>query len=352
LSSPHRNQVKVSISLGNIDPLTILGLADENLNIIVDSFQAQISARGDRIRLSGPAIEVHHVQELFQRLLRVAKSGDPITPDMVRHEISRVKSMSTLEPKPAPRAPRQGSGFSTDPRRVDSTEKTAKDLISQKPRAAEVGFCVSTPKKLILPKTPNQTSYIKAIDDYDIVICIGPAGTGKTYLAVAKAVSALTAGKVSRIILTRPAVEAGESLGFLPGSLKEKVDPYLRPLYDALYDMIPMEKLRRLYDEEVLEIAPLAFMRGRTLSDAYVILDEAQNTTPIQMKMFLTRLGWNSKSIVTGDITQIDLANNQTSGLVEVRSRLQHIRDIKFVYFDARDVVRPPLVSQIIKAYE
>jgi phosphate starvation-inducible PhoH-like protein len=330
LSNPQRNQIKVSVSLGNISPITILGLADENFNLIADSFQTQISARGDRIRLSGPAAEVHQVQELFLKLLRFAKAGTPITPEIVRYEINQVKS--TLEPKSTSIAP-------------DKTKYP-------KSSTGEVGVCVSTPKKLILPKTPNQTSYIKAIDDYDIVICIGPAGTGKTYLAVAKAVSALTAGKVSRIILTRPAVEAGESLGFLPGNLKEKVDPYLRPLYDALYDMIPMEKLRRLYDEEVLEVAPLAFMRGRTLSDAYVILDEAQNTTPIQMKMFLTRLGWNSKSIVTGDITQIDLGKNQTSGLVEARSRLQHIQDIKFVYFDARDVVRPPLVSQIIQAYE
>jgi len=330
LSNPQRNQIKTSVSLGNISPITILGLADENFNLIADSFQTQISARGDRIRLSGPAAEVRQVQELFLKLLRFAKVGTPITPDLVRQEINQVKS--TVKPK--------------------STSIPSDKTKYPKPSTDETGPCVSTPKKLILPKTPNQTSYIKAIDDYDIVICIGPAGTGKTYLAVAKAVSALTAGKVSRIILTRPAVEAGESLGFLPGNLKEKVDPYLRPLYDALYDMIPMEKLRRLYDEEVLEVAPLAFMRGRTLSDAYVILDEAQNTTAIQMKMFLTRLGWNSKSIVTGDITQIDLGKNQTSGLVEARSRLQHIQEIKFVYFDARDVVRPPLVSQIIQAYE
>jgi phosphate starvation-inducible protein PhoH and related proteins len=330
LNNPQRNHIKVSIALGNIPPITILGLADENLNLIADSFRIQISARGDRIRLVGPASEVHQVQELFHKLLRLAKAGTPITPDMVRREINQLRS--TLAPKSTTVAP-------------DQTKY-------QKSRPEEVEGCVSTPKKLILPKTANQTTYLKAIDDYDIVICIGPAGTGKTYLAVAKAVSALTAGKVSRIILTRPAVEAGESLGFLPGNLKEKVDPYLRPLYDALYDMIPMEKLRRLYDEEVLEVAPLAFMRGRTLSDAYVILDEAQNTTAIQMKMFLTRLGWNSKSIVTGDITQIDLGKNQTSGLVEARSRLQHIQEIKFVYFDARDVVRPPLVSQIIQAYE
>ncbi|MEO0094042.1 MAG: PhoH family protein [candidate division WOR-3 bacterium] len=321
-----KNQIKVSIPLGNIDPLLLLGLADENLTVIAQAFAASlISVRGDRIRIVGPETEVRQAQELFQRLLRLAKSSEPVTPVIVQQEIAQLKGTQY----PQMRKP-EGKG--------------------QKVEYSEIS--VATPKKLIQPKTPNQANYLKAIDDYDIVICIGPAGTGKTYLAVAKAVSALVSGKVARIILTRPAVEAGESLGFLPGNLKEKVDPYLRPLYDALYDMVPVEKLRRLYDEEVVEVAPLAYMRGRTLSDAFVILDEAQNTTPIQMKMFLTRLGWNSKSIITGDITQIDLAKNQTSGLVEAQERLHHIDGIKFIYFDERDVVRPPLVSKIIKAYE
>ncbi len=335
MSNQHRNLIKASISLGNIEPLSILGLADENLSIIAESFPVQIVARGDRIRVAGPQFEVHQIQELFHHLLRIRKAGESITPDIVRREIIQLKGKSQ-----------------TNQTSCAETKKTGQRIIPTKSGNKELGVCVSTPKKLIQPKSPNQTGYLKAIDDYDIVICIGPAGTGKTYLAVAKAVSALVSGKIARIILTRPAVEAGESLGFLPGNLKEKVDPYLRPLYDALYDMIPMEKLRRLYDEEVIEVAPLAFMRGRTLSDAYVILDEAQNTTPIQMKMFLTRLGWNSKSIVTGDITQIDLGRNQTSGLVEARNRLHQIESIKFIYLDERDVVRPPLVSKIIKAYE
>lgn len=324
------NQVKISLSLGNIDPLLILGLADENLNIIANNFSAQISARGDRIRITGQESEVSQIQEVLKRLLNLAKSKKLITPEIVLKEIERIKTPKKFGPKSM----------------APELEKTPSK------GALEFGLSVPTPKRLIQPKTPNQANYLKAIDDYDVVICIGPAGTGKTYLAVAKAVAALNTGKVARIILTRPAVEAGESLGFLPGNLREKVDPYLRPLYDALYDMVPIEKLRRLYDEEVVEVAPLAYMRGRTLSDAFVILDEAQNTTPIQMKMFLTRLGWNSKAVVTGDITQIDLSGNQTSGLVEARSRLHKIEGIKFIYFDENDVVRPPLVSEIIKAYE
>lgn len=335
MSNHHQSQVKISIYLGDINPLLILGLNDENLNIINERFQAQIVARGDRIRVSGPKLEVYQIQELFQRLIKIAKNGEIITPETVGYAIRQVKGKQEVGERFLAAAPKK---------RLANRAAKGQEI--------EPGLNVSTPKKLIHPKTPNQSGYLKAIADYDIVICIGPAGTGKTYLAVAKAVSALVAGKISRIILTRPAVEAGESLGFLPGNLKEKVDPYLRPLYDALYDMVPMEKLRRLYDEEVVEVAPLAYMRGRTLSDAFVILDEAQNTTPIQMKMFLTRLGWNSKAIVTGDITQIDLGRNQTSGLVEARNRLQHIAGIKFIYFDERDVVRPSLVSKIIKAYE
>lgn len=340
MSSKQRNQVKSSIYLGDIDHLILLGLADENLNIIARYFsQSQISARGDRIRILGPATEVRQIQEVFQRLLKRVKGSENITSDIVRYEIRQVKE----EPTPKTKISKNGLSESIP------TYTTGTSTIKKGEK--ELGLSVPTPKRLIYPKTANQVNYLRAIDDYDIVICIGPAGTGKTYLAVAKAVSALTSGKVARIILTRPAVEAGESLGFLPGNLKEKVDPYLRPLYDALYDMVPVEKLRRLYDEEVVEVAPLAYMRGRTLSDAFVILDEAQNTTSIQMKMFLTRLGWNSKAIVTGDITQIDLSGNQLSGLVEARNRLQHIEGIKFIYFDEQDVVRPPLVSKIVRAY-
>ncbi|MBO8151025.1 MAG: PhoH family protein [Candidatus Neomarinimicrobiota bacterium] len=204
----------------------------------------------------------------------------------------------------------------------------------------------------IKPRTPNQEEYYKSTLTNDIVFAIGPAGTGKTYLAVAIAIAAFKNHEVQRIILTRPAVEAGEKLGFLPGDLKEKVDPYLAPLYDALYEMLPTEKLRSLIDQKIIEVIPLAYMRGRTLNNAYVILDEAQNTTSMQMKMFLTRLGANSKAIITGDITQIDLPDSTTSGLLEAESILKGIEGIGFIYFDARDVVRHKLVKDIIKAYD
>jgi len=207
-------------------------------------------------------------------------------------------------------------------------------------------------RKVVIPKTPNQKVYVEAIRRHDIVIGIGPAGTGKTYLAMAMALSAYFNKEVSRIILTRPAVEAGEKLGFLPGTMYEKVNPYLRPLHDALYDMVDMDRAGRLIERGVLEIAPLAFMRGRTLNDAFVILDEAQNTASEQMKMFLTRLGFSSKTVVTGDVTQIDLPEKRSSGLVEVQAILKGIKGIKFVYFTEKDVVRHPLVQKIIKAYE
>src|SRR5580692_7138296 len=207
-------------------------------------------------------------------------------------------------------------------------------------------------KKMLAPKTVNQRRYLEAIERNDLVIGVGPAGTGKTYLAVAMAVSALLSKRVSRIILTRPAVEAGERLGFLPGTLQEKVDPYLRPLYDALYEMIEVEKIEKLLERNTIEVAPLAFMRGRTLSDSFIIMDEAQNTTPEQMKMILTRQGFNSKMVVTGDVTQIDLGPGQRSGLVEVVDVLRNVEGISFVQFDDRDVVRHNLVQKIVKAYE
>jgi phosphate starvation-inducible protein PhoH and related proteins len=207
-------------------------------------------------------------------------------------------------------------------------------------------------KRRITAKSANQRRYLDAIEEHDIVFGIGPAGTGKTYLAMAQAVNYLLAKKVSRIILARPAVEAGEKLGFLPGDLQEKVNPYLRPLYDALYDMLDIEKAERFLERGTIEVAPIAFMRGRTLNDAFVILDEAQNTTTEQMKMFLTRLGFGSKAVVTGDITQIDLPSGRTSGLVEAMHVVGHIEGIEFVYFDERDVVRHKLVQAIVKAYE
>jgi phosphate starvation-inducible protein PhoH and related proteins len=207
-------------------------------------------------------------------------------------------------------------------------------------------------KKVVAPKSPTQKRYIEAIETHDMVFAIGPGGTGKTYLAVAMAVSALLSKEVNRIILARPAVEAGERLGFLPGTLQEKVDPYMRPLYDGLHDLIEADKLERFLEKDIIEIAPLAFMRGRTLNDSFVILDEAQNTTSEQMKMFLTRLGFNSKAVITGDITQIDLPNERRSGLVEAIEVVGNIEGIAMIYFDERDVVRHSLVQRIIKAYD
>ncbi len=207
------------------------------------------------------------------------------------------------------------------------------------------------PKKIIKPRTKGQEKYIEALNTYDMVVSIGPAGTGKTFLAVAKALNELLKKNVSRIILTRPAVEAGENLGFLPGDLKEKVDPYLRPLYDSLYDLMDKERVDRMIRDGVIEIAPLAYMRGRTLSNAYLLLDEAQNTTSMQMKMFLTRLGVRSKAIITGDVTQIDLSIRSTSGLVELQEIVKEIKDISFVYLTSEDVIRHPLVKEIIDAY-
>ena len=207
-------------------------------------------------------------------------------------------------------------------------------------------------KRNLTPKTLNQKLYIEAIEKFDMVFGIGPAGTGKTYLAVSMAVRALVEKKVSRIVLTRPAVEAGERLGFLPGTLQEKIDPYLRPLYDALYDMLDMERVDRHIERGVIEIAPIAFMRGRTLNDSFVILDEAQNTTPEQMKMFLTRIGFNSKAVITGDITQIDLPSGRLSGLIEARNVISGVEGISFIHFNDRDVVRHPLVQRIVRAYE
>jgi phosphate starvation-inducible PhoH-like protein len=318
---------KFSLSIAGVDPLALLGTADQNLTVIARSFDCQISARGDRIRATVDAEAAVRLKELLTTLLRRVRSGETVTPELVQFEISRLLSGTAGQP-----AARAAAGPAEE--------------------GAGGGAIIATPRTVVRPKTPHQFEYVQAIDRHDIVIAIGPAGTGKTYLAVAKAVAALTAGKVARIILTRPAVEAGESLGFLPGGFKEKVDPYLRPLYDALYDMIFMERMKRLVDEQVIEVAPLAYMRGRTLSDAFVILDEAQNTTSAQMKMFLTRLGWNSKAIVTGDITQIDLDHRHSSGLIEVQHKLRDVAGVRFAYMDDSDVVRPPIVAEIIKAYE
>jgi len=239
----------------------------------------------------------------------------------------------------------------------DTDVKTAADLVARD-QSIDLrehflkGSVTAAGKRRVAPKTINQRKYLDAIEANDIVFGIGPAGTGKTYLAMAQAVSFLVAKKVSRIILARPAVEAGEKLGFLPGDLQEKVNPYLRPLYDALYDMLDVERVGRYIERGTIEIAPIAFMRGRTLNDSFVILDEAQNTTSEQMKMFLTRLGFGSKAVITGDITQIDLPSGKTSGLIEAMKVVNAIEGISFIYFDDRDVVRHKLIQQIVKAYE
>ncbi len=308
--------IKLSVPLKGVNPLSLLGLADANLAFIAKFFSSQIVVRNNRVRILGPKKEAEQIKVLIQNLIRRLKRGETLNQDIIKGEIETVKESGE----------------------VDTFEKE--------------GLTISTPKKIIYPKSPHQREYLEAIEKYSIVIAIGPAGTGKTYLAVAKAISALLSGKVERIILTRPAVEAGESLGYLPGDFREKVSPYLRPLYDALFDMMPIEKVKRLIDEEIIEVAPLAYMRGRTLSDAFIILDEGQNTTQIQMKMFLTRLGYNSKAIVTGDITQIDLAAKYTSGLVDAGSRLVRVEGVKIVYFDQNDISRPGIVSRIIRAYE
>ncbi len=307
-----------SISVEDVDPLALLGPADVNLTTLAKHYKTAIVVRDGRIMLSGPKAEESELMGLLDRLLAHVRRGEPLSPELINAEVDRLRRS-----------------------REPGASKSEPEVLA-----------IRTPRKAIFAKTHNQRTYLQAIQRNDIILAVGPAGTGKTYLAVAAALESLVSGHSSRIILTRPAVEAGESLGYLPGTFKEKVDPYLRPLYDALFDMMPMERVQRLIEQEVIEVAPLAFMRGRTLSDAYIILDEAQNTTSTQMRMFLTRLGWTSKAIVTGDITQIDLAAADASGLIEAVERLNGVSGISIVRLTDADVVRPPLVSRIIRAYE
>jgi phosphate starvation-inducible PhoH-like protein len=297
--------------------VSLLGSGDELLRVIEASLDSDIHVRGNEITISGAPADNAIAVRLFGELLELVKAGHVLTPDTVERSVGMLTAHTAERP----------------------AEVLSLNIISRR-------------GKTIRPKTLNQKHYVDAIDKKTIVFGIGPAGTGKTYLAVAKAVQALQSKQVSRIILTRPAVEAGERLGFLPGTLHDKIDPYLRPLLDALHDMMDPESIPRLTQAGTIEIAPLAYMRGRTLNDAFIILDEAQNTTPEQMKMFLTRLGFGSKIVITGDITQVDLPGNQTSGLRIVRDILGDVEDIEFTYLTSADVVRHRLVGEIVDAYE
>ena len=311
--------VKEKIEFDNSqEAVEVCGRHDENVKLVRREFDLQIISRGNEIIIDGEAEEVEKLLHVFKELLTIVKGGQRVT----RHEVKYIVE-----------AVRRGEAQAFSEIFLDRIE-------------------VSSKRQFITPKTDGQKKYVDAIRKYDIVFGIGPAGTGKTYLSMAMAVSALKKREVNRIILTRPAVEAGESLGYLPGDLYEKITPYLRPLYDALYDMMEIENIRKHLDQGIIEVAPLAYMRGRTLNDAFIILDEAQNSTSEQMKMFLTRLGFDSKTVITGDITQVDLPQEKPSGLIESQSILSGIKGIKYVYFDGRDVVRHELVQEIIKAYE
>jgi phosphate starvation-inducible PhoH-like protein len=300
----------------NIEAL--FGPRDENLHLLEDSLNVSIDLKSDSIEIEGAPRDVARAQQVFTDYEHLRRSGFAF----------------------------QNGDLSSMLRIVASDAATSLRTLAEAGRQRSLG------KRSIQPKSMNQRRYLEAIEANDMVFGIGPAGTGKTYLAVAMAVAAFVSKQVNRIVLARPAVEAGERLGFLPGTLQEKVDPYLRPLYDALYDLMEAEKVDRLLEKNIIEIAPIAFMRGRTLNDAFIILDEAQNTTSEQMKMFVTRMGFNSKCVVTGDITQIDLPNSKRSGLLEAIDVLGKVNGLAFVYFDESDVVRHHLVQRIVRAYD
>jgi phosphate starvation-inducible PhoH-like protein len=297
---------------------TLFGTRDENLHVLEDGLNINIDLRSNSIELEGAARDVARAEQVFADYNHLQKAGHTFN----NGDLNSMLRVLIADPK-----------------------ATLRGL-------AEAGRQRSFGRRTVQPKSLNQKRYVEAIETHDMVFGIGPAGTGKTYLAVAMAISALLAKRVNRIILARPAVEAGERLGFLPGTLQDKIDPYLRPLYDALYDMLEPEKVDRYLEKNVIEIAPIAFMRGRTLNDSFVILDEAQNTTSEQMKMFVTRLGFNSKAVITGDVTQIDLPNARRSGLLEAVDILKRVEGLTFVHFDEGDVVRHHLVQRIIRAYD
>jgi phosphate starvation-inducible PhoH-like protein len=297
---------------------TLFGTRDENLHLLEDGLNVSIDLKSDSVEIDGAARDVARAEQIFTDYEHLRRSGFAFN----NGDLGAMLRIVT-----------------------NDENATLRGL-------AEAGRQRSFGKRMIQPKGVNQRRYVEAIEKSDMVFGVGPAGTGKTYLAVAMALSALMSKRVSRIILARPAVEAGERLGFLPGTLQEKVDPYLRPLYDALYEMMEPEKIDRYFEKNVIEIAPIAFMRGRTLNDSFIILDEAQNTTTEQMKMFVTRLGFNSKAVITGDITQIDLPNHSRSGLLQAVDVLKNVEGLEFCYFDEGDVVRHHLVQRIIRAYD
>ena len=312
-----RKNRKRVLSFAGIDPVMLLGVQDSNLHLVEEHFGRKLTVRGDEIILSGQPDRVEEISAVLETMIRIAGSGRPITETDV---------MTILH----------------------GTEQDAGDISTLDDT---VVFYSSVKRRRITPRSVRQKEYVDAIRNYDVVFGIGPAGTGKTYLAIAMALSALKNGQVEKIYVSRPVVEAGENLGFLPGDLREKLDPYLRPIFDALAFMVGKEKVQRMIDAGTLEIAPLAYMRGRTLNNAFAVLDEAQNCTVMQMKMFLTRLGVDSRAVITGDITQIDLATPQRSGLVTVKEILDGVEGIRIVTFDEEDVVRHKLVKRIIKAF-
>lgn len=313
--------VEKKIKLGNIDMLAFLGFNDANLSVLESRFDTTITARGDTVLLRGEPAETAAIEKIINEMVYMVQRNGSLVPKDVEAIIDLVAGG------------RAEQGMQLQGQNLDEVILFGKENV-------------------VKARGEHQKEYYRLVRENDIVFAVGPAGTGKTYLAVAMAVAAFRNREVTKLVLARPAVEAGESLGFLPGDLKEKIDPYLRPLYDALDDMIPTEKLKSMMEKRGIEVVPLAYMRGRTLNNAFVILDEAQNATQMQMKMFLTRIGANSRAIITGDLTQIDLPKNVESGLVQAERILQGIDGIGFIYFDKADVVRHRLVKEIIKAYE
>ena len=307
------NSVQIEFNDNNILS-SLFGVSDQNIHLLEKMNNVRIEYRGNIVKIIGTKVSIEETKTTLQKLFNEAKKGVEIDEEKIKD----TKSLLFL----------------------DSNNNTQLDLFIQ------------TKKRKIIPRSLNQKKYFELLNNKNIVFAIGPAGTGKTFLAVAKAVSYLQKGLVNKIILSRPAVEAGEKLGFLPGDLKDKVDPFLRPIYDALYQMMPFDQVEKKINNGIIEIAPIAFMRGRTLEDCYIILDEAQNTTKIQMKMFLTRLGKNSKMVVVGDKTQIDLISRNESGLLDSENKLKNIQDVGFVYLKENDVIRHDLVRKIINAYE